>query len=301
VTKVVTDDSHRAVVAAAAPLFASADAAREAGSFESWSYSAYREWVGAFLSRQDVLTGRLHTVALSGEPVRLRGSAGPSLVTVELPDQPNGATGYVGVMSAAHIGVDARRTRTNVVTQQGVAGKTAEPAGELVDLPAGTTVELLADRPDHGDADILLSSGATARCPRAALRPLGSAVPAAELLRIAERFLTVPYLWGGIEASGIDCSGLVHLAARIGGYLVPRDAHYQWTATRCNADWDGLEAGDLLFFGERAALDGITHVGMYAGDGRMLHAPEEGRSVTLETISARHRSRTVGFGRYAKP
>jgi cell wall-associated NlpC family hydrolase len=299
----VTDDSHRAVVAAAAPLFASADAAREVGSFEGSSYSAYREWVTGLLSGQDVLTGRLHTVALSGEPVRLRGGAGPSLVTVELPDQPNGATGYVGVMSAAHIGVDARRTRTHVVTQQGVAvaGKTAEPAGELVDLPAGTTVELLADRPDHGDADILLSSGATARCPRAALRPLGSAVPAAELLRIAERFMTVPYLWGGIEASGIDCSGLVHLAARIGGYLVPRDAHYQWAATRYNADWDGLEAGDLLFFGERATLDGITHVAMYAGDGRMLHAPEEGRSVTLETIWTRHRSRTVGFGRYAKP
>lgn len=291
----MTDSPHRAVVAAAAPLFASADAAREIGSFESTAYRAYREWVRAYLPRQDVLSGRLQTVALSGESVRLLGDVGPALVTVELLDQPNGDTGYVGVMSAAHVGVDARRKKTHVVTKQVVAGKTADPA----ELPAGTTVEALDDRPDHGAVDVLLSSGATARCPRTALRRLGSGVAPAELLRIAEQFLTVPYFWGGIEASGIDCSGLVHLTARIGGYLVPRDAHYQWAATRCCVDWDSLEVGDLLFFGERATLDGISHVGMYGGDGRMLHAPESGRQVTLETIGARHRARAVGFGRCA--
>jgi cell wall-associated NlpC family hydrolase len=292
------EQARTVVVAAAAPLWASAEAAQEVEALHGSSYPAYRDWVGRLLADQARLEGRLHTVALCGEPVRVRARAGPSLVTVELPAQPNGATGYVGVMSAAHVGPDARRRATHVVAAPGVRGRTAERDAAAVDLPAGTTVELVSRGEDQKHAEVLLPSGAAARCPAAALRPLGTAVPAVELLGIAAGFLGAPYLWGGTEAAGIDCSGLVHLAARIGGRVVPRDAHYQWAATCFDADWDDLDAGDLLFFGESATLEGITHVGVYAGEGQMLHAPEEGRRVTLEPIGARTRARAVGFGRY---
>lgn len=277
-----------AVVAAVAPLWASAGDAADLAPFGGSSYPAYRQWVRGRLPDQAPLKGRLHTVALSGEPVRVLGEAGASLVEVELLAQPDGAGGYVGVMHAAHVGADARRTPTHVVAAPGVDA-----------APAGTTVELLAAGGTGDDADVRLADGATVRCPARALRPLGTPAGAAELLAIAARFAGAPYLWGGIEAAGIDCSGLVHLAARIGGHVVPRDAHHQWAATRIDADAGDLAAGDLLFFGDDARLEGIDHVGMHWGDGRMLHAPEAGREVVLEPLSARARERTVGFGRIA--
>jgi cell wall-associated NlpC family hydrolase len=240
----------------------------------------------------------LHTVALCGEPVQVRAAVGPSLVEVELPAQPNGNAGYVGVMHAAHVGADARREATHVVAARSVVAATTDPDDASVELPAGTTVELLADPEAQELAEVLLASGATVRCPLTALRPLGAPLGAVELLAIAADFVGAPYLWGGIEPAGIDCSGLVHLAARIGGRVVPRDAHYQWTATRIDVGADELDVGDLLFFGDDASLEGIDHVGLYAGEGRMLHAPEAGRAVVLEPLSARARERTVAFGRY---
>jgi cell wall-associated NlpC family hydrolase len=293
-----TDAGPRAVVAAAAPLWASADDAREIAPFGESSYAAFRAWAAGRLPDQKPLHGRLHTVATSGEPLRVIAEAGPSLVEVELLAQPNGDGGYVGVMHAAHVGADARREATHVVAAGGALAATADGDAAPLELAAGTTVELLGG-PEAGDAaEVVLASGATVRCPTAALRPLGPPLGAAELFAIATGFGGVPYLWGGVEDAGIDCSGLVHLAARIGGHVVPRDAHHQWAATRIDIDADELEVGDLLYFGEEASLEGIDHVGLYAGDGRMLHAPEAGRTVVLEPLSARARERTVGFGRY---
>lgn len=287
------------VVSAAAPLWASAEDARQVAAFAASSYAAYREWVRHRLPDQAPLRGRLHTVALSGEPVRVLAAPDPSLVEVELPAQPNGSAGYTGFMDVAHVGADARRAPTHVVAARGVLAATASGDGAPVELPAGTTVELLSPPGAADPAELRLASGATVRCPTSALRPLGDAVDAVELLAIAAGFRGAPYLWGGIEAAGIDCSGLVHLAARIGGRLVPRDAHHQWAATRLDVEAGELAVGDLLFFGDDASLEGIDHVGIHAGSGRMLHAPEAGRNVVLEPISARARARTVGFGRCA--
>lgn len=279
------DESHTVVVAAAAPLWDSVQAAEEVALFGGSWYSEYCEWARPLVADQGPLKGRLHTVALSGEPIRILAEATSSFVEVELLAQPNGTFGYVGFMSAAHVGPDVRRAPTHVVVGLGV------------ELAAGTTVELLSHGAENR-AEVMLASGTVVRCPLAALRPVGTGLPAVELLRLAAGFVGTPYLWGGTEAAGIDCSGLVHTAARMGGHVVPRDAHHQWAATRFDADWADLDAGDLLFFGDSATLEGIDHVGVYAGAAQMLHAPEAGRQVTLEPISARARERAVGFGRY---
>ena len=99
-----------------------------------------------------------------------------------------------------------------------------------------------------------------------------------ELIALSQRFLGRPYTWGGTSSFGYDCSGFTQMLCRRGGVLIPRDADVQ-------AAWSGmtklertsLEAGDLLFFGEKASH--ITHTGFYLGDGRFIHSTVHGTPV----------------------
>jgi gamma-D-glutamyl-L-lysine dipeptidyl-peptidase len=83
----------------------------------------------------------------------------------------------------------------------------------------------------------------------------------------ARAFLGSPYVWGGLTAAGIDCSGLVHMAYRRLGRLVPRDADQQEAAGHPVDDSD-LRPGDLITYGD-AQTD---HIAFWLGDGRILHA-----------------------------
>jgi hypothetical protein len=83
-------------------------------------------------------------------------------------------------------------------------------------------------------------------------------------LELARTFLGAPYEWGGLSFRGIDCSGLVHLAYRLSGRLVPRDASEQAEAGRAV---DEPAAGDLVVYG-----DPVDHVAFWLGGGRILHA-----------------------------
>jgi len=84
----------------------------------------------------------------------------------------------------------------------------------------------------------------------------------------ARSYLGTPYEWGGMTDRGIDCSGLVHMAYRRLGRLVPRDAHEQEAAAETLQDHH-LRPGDLVFFGPRERAD---HVAFWLGEGRILHA-----------------------------
>ena len=87
-------------------------------------------------------------------------------------------------------------------------------------------------------------------------------------LELARAYLGAPYEWGGLSAAGIDCSGLVHIAYREAGVLVPRDSWQQEAAGEPVSP--GAERpGDLATYGDRDRAD---HVAFLLGDGRILHA-----------------------------
>jgi gamma-D-glutamyl-L-lysine dipeptidyl-peptidase len=95
----------------------------------------------------------------------------------------------------------------------------------------------------------------------------------------ARRLLGAPYEWGGMTERGVDCSGLVHVAFRRAGRLVPRDAHQQEAAAR-SVSQEELQPGDLVCFGEPGAA---SHIGFWVGDGRIIHATDrEGAHEVIE-------------------
>jgi cell wall-associated NlpC family hydrolase len=112
--------------------------------------------------------------------------------------------------------------------------------------------------------------------------------------KLAQRAVGVPYRWGGTSMGGFDCSGLVHWAYGRLGVDVPHNS-YALYGTGKRVSRKHLKPGDVLVF------SGLGHVGLYLGNGRMVHAPQSGRNVEIVRLaSSRYGERLVAARRVAR-
>ena len=110
-------------------------------------------------------------------------------------------------------------------------------------------------------------------------------VSANDILFRAIALVGTPYHYGGnTPQGGFDCSGLVEYVFRdVAGIVLPRTAQDISDIGAPEVRRDGLESGDLVFF--RQGSRRVTHVGIYVGEGRFVHAPNEGGTVRLDYLA----------------
>jgi len=119
-----------------------------------------------------------------------------------------------------------------------------------------------------------------------------------EIITTAKRYVGVPYRWGGESPStGFDCSGLTMVVYRINGLNLPRSSRQQWKVGK-PIEHRQLQKGDLVFFAT-ASRNRVSHVGIYAGGDKFLHAPGRGRRIQTASLSSKYfRTRYMGARSY---
>jgi uncharacterized protein YgiM (DUF1202 family) len=110
------------------------------------------------------------------------------------------------------------------------------------------------------------------------------------ILETAFDFIGLPYLWGGTSSKAFDCSGFTKTVYYLNGVILPRDASQQINVgevVETENDFNKLQKGDLLFFGRKATDkkgEKITHVAIYIGDYKYIHAAGRVRINSLNRI-----------------
>jgi gamma-D-glutamyl-L-lysine dipeptidyl-peptidase len=115
--------------------------------------------------------------------------------------------------------------------------------------------------------------------------------------RTAERFVGIPYRWGGdTVVDGMDCSGFVRAVYNLCGVNIPRTSGEQYK-TGDSVAKDELQDGDLVFFG--VSGEEINHVGIYVGNGRFVHAPRRGDDIKFSSLEESYFAKKfIGAKRY---
>ncbi len=121
-----------------------------------------------------------------------------------------------------------------------------------------------------------------------------------EIVETARRFIGLPYQWGGSSPDhGFDCSGLTMAVYRINGLNLPRTSKEQYKAG-IPIKKGQLKSGDLVFFAT-SKRKRVSHVGIYTGDNKFIHAPGKGRRICAGSLSKRYfKTRYAGARTYVR-
>lgn len=160
-----------------------------------------------------------------------------------------------------------------------------------VQLPTGEVGYLFVD-----DFNVEVQLEDPSRAPA----PVPETVKAIDIVREAMRYLGIRYVWGGESARGMDCSGFIYLVfqARLPG--LERMRSHQYYRMGAPIDSASLVPGDLVFFS--TYMRGPSHVGIYIGDGKFIHASSGYGVVTITPLDdPYYAARFVGARRLVRP
>ncbi len=104
-----------------------------------------------------------------------------------------------------------------------------------------------------------------------------------DIVDSGKEFLGLPYLWAGMSGFGFDCSGFTYTMYHANGITIPRDSSVQAQQGK-KVEQENLQPGDLLFFAYDKGKGRVHHVGMYIGDGKMIHSPNSSTHVRIDEI-----------------
>ncbi|MCX5849185.1 MAG: NlpC/P60 family protein [Deltaproteobacteria bacterium] len=105
------------------------------------------------------------------------------------------------------------------------------------------------------------------------------------LVKTAKDFIDVPYLWGGASPDdGFDCSGLTMTVYQLNGLDLPRNSRKQFDVGD-SINKNNLQKGDLVFFAEKGT-NRVSHVGIYIGGDKFIHASSQGKKIRVDYLSS---------------
>jgi cell wall-associated NlpC family hydrolase len=251
-----------------------------------------REWLaGLTTDLQAGLIGRVDTQVLLGDRVTVVGLQG-AWAQVVVPSQPTpldsrGYPAWIPVVQLSPVAPLPASTARSATVVALTAWLEDARGARIAEASFGTRLPIVSSA--DGRVELALPGATTAWVSSAAVAVTDAGAPALSatgdaMVQSARLAVGVRYLWGGTSGFGYDCSGLVHLVARVHGIVLPRDAGPQ---SRVGAEVaaGNRQPGDLVFF----ARDGsVHHVAMWVGDGSIVEAPDIGvaaRIVRLADLS----------------
>ena len=127
---------------------------------------------------------------------------------------------------------------------------------------------------------------------------ISACTPQMGAVSAARSQIGMPYVTGGESPAegGFDCSGLTYYAWQQAGVTLPRtsSAQYAWTERITKAE---LQPGDLVFYSSSGSASSITHVALYAGNGKIVQAHKPGVALSEDDLDSYWVSNRVGYGR----
>ena len=178
---------------------------------------------------------------------------------------------------------------TKILTESGIAYVTSSAVMDeqaLADYNAKMAASVA--RASNVKKSTSASSGSTSASKSVTTAPAASSSASAssnssvgaQIVREAEKYIGTKYVYGGSSPSGFDCSGLVQYTLKKVGITVNRSSRDQYKNGVAVSKSD-LQAGDLVFFSKGGS---ISHVGIYAGNGKVIHSPSPGKTVCYTTL-----------------
>jgi hypothetical protein len=266
-----------------------------------------RGWVaGMTVAQKRWLIGRLETQALYGTRVYLLRTSGSwSKVAVKGQPTPRNKWGYPGWLPTAQLTdvppalAPQHAPRMAIVRRRAAwLWERSDLTGRLLELSYGTRLAIVAWTADYAEVVTLDGTHVFVRRSAVVLRDPAAPWPrltGARLVTQARKFQGLQFLYGGTSGYGFDCSGFTHTVYRALGTTIPRDADAQFARGKRITARSALRPGDLVFFRDSSGY--VHHVGMYVGNGRMIHSPGTGQAVRVTSLSSPHYASEFAGGR----